>query len=232
MKRALITFGLFAASFGLAPKGSRAQTGPNSAPPAALGIGITRNVDGIAARIEGDIITDSEVRELAALQQLVNGKAKARDEIIRELADQWVVRQEAAATRYQEPAEKDVDAAYQQLVKNFASPSEFQAHLTAVGLTDAAVRRLLRDQLYLSRFLDYRFRPAVQISDQQIQDYYDDELAPELKKQGEKAPPLDTVEDKIREVLVQRAIDERAAKWLDETRARLNIHILPQEEAP
>lgn len=32
-------------------------------------------IDGIAARVEGDIITESEVRELASFQQLVEGKA-------------------------------------------------------------------------------------------------------------------------------------------------------------
>jgi len=224
VKRALLIFGLLAALAAQPAKTARAQNDPKSASPP---LGITQTVDGIAARIEGDIITDSEVRELAALQQLIDGKPKTRDEIIRELADQWVVRQEAAATRYQEPSQADIDRSYQQLVKNFASPGDFQAHLAAVGLSDAAVRRLLRDQLYLSRFLDYRFRPTVQVSDQQVQDYYNDELVPELKKQSDRIPPLDDVEDKIREVLIQRAIDDRAAKWLDDTRSRLNIQILP-----
>ncbi|MGH9733413.1 MAG: hypothetical protein ACRD8A_02325 [Candidatus Acidiferrales bacterium] len=228
MKGGLLIFGLLAAIALLCVKTARAQADPKaaSAPP-----GITQTVDGIAARIEGDIITDSEVRELAALQQLANGKPKPRDEIIRELADQWVVRQEAAATRYQEPSQTDVNQSYEQLVKNFASPADFQAHLATVGLSDVAVRRLLHDQLYLSRFLDYRFRPTVQISDQQVQDYYNNVLVPELKKHSENVPPLNTVDDKIREVLIQRAIDDRAAKWLDETRSRLNIQILPQGDA-
>lgn len=228
MKRAPLIFGFLAAVVLLSPKTARAQADPKAASPP---LGITQSVDGIAARIEGDVITESEVRELAALQQLANGKPKPRDEIIRELADQWVVRQEAAATRYQEPAQADVHRSYEQLVKNFASQADFEAHLASVGLSDAAVRRLLRDQLYLSRFLDYRFRPTVQVSDQQIQDYYNNELIPELKKQGETAPPLDAVADKIREVLIQRAIDDRADKWLDETRSRLNIQILPQGDA-
>ncbi len=231
MTRALLIFGTLAALALLPAKSALAQNDGNSASSGALGIGITRNVDGIAARIEGDIITSSEVRELAALQQLMNGKPKPRDEIIRELADQWVVRQEAAATRYRKPSQAEVAVAYKQLVKNFASPADFQAHLASVGLSDAAVRRLLRDQLYLSRFLDYRFRPTVQVSDRQIQDYYNDDLVPELKKRRENVPPLDAVEDKIREVLTQQAIDERAAKWLDETRSRLNIQILPQGDA-
>lgn len=211
---------------------TRAQDKPTAMSSGALPTGVPQAIDGIAARIEGDIITDSEVRELAAFQRLAGGKPQSRDEIIRELADQWVVRQEAAATRYQEPSQSDVDLAYSQLVKNFFSPADFQARLIAVGLSDATVRRLLRDQLYLSRFLDYRFRPAAEVSEKQVQDYYDNELVPELKKRGDKIPPLDDVDDKIREVLIQRAIDQRSTQWLDETRARLNIQTVPQEQNP
>src|ERR1700733_15220973 len=52
-------------------------------------------IDGVAARIEDDIIMESEVRELSAFQQLVDGKPKPRSDVIRELADQWILRGEA-----------------------------------------------------------------------------------------------------------------------------------------
>ena len=41
-------------------------------------------------------------------------------------------------------------------------------------------------------------------------------------------PPLDDVEDTIREVLIQRAINERSTKWLDDSRDALQIDIMPQ----
>ena len=74
---------------------------------------------------------------------------------------------------------------------------------------------MLRQQLYLSRFIDYRFRPAAQVSDEQVAAYYSDDFSPQLKARNEPVPPLDDVEDTIREVLIQRAINERAAKWLE-----------------
>jgi len=235
MTRSFLILGLLAAlGFGVAPR-AIAQTQTSSAvssnPSSVVVPGISRDIDGIAARIEDSIITESEVRELGAFQQLVDGHSKSRDEIIRELADQWVVRQEAAATNYKQPSDEAVDAAYKQLIKQFASPGEFQNRLDAVGLSEAAVRRLLRAQLYLSRFLDYRFRPAAQVDEKEIQAYYDNELVPQLKKRGENIPPLDDVEDTIREVLIQRAIDDHSAKWLDETRERLKIEIIPPGDA-
>jgi hypothetical protein len=187
-----------------------------------------QTVDGIAARIEDDIITDSEVRELSAFQELVDGKQKPRDEIIRELADQWIVRGEAALAAFPSPSSADVDRAYQQFVKQFPSEKEFQERCAALGLTEAAVRRILAQQLFLSRFIDYRFRPAAQVDQAEIETYYHNELAAQLEAKKQPVPPLDEVEDTIREVLIQRAISERAAKWLDDTRQQLKIDIVAQ----
>jgi hypothetical protein len=227
MRRASFILAWLAVSFffdaGRAPAESQATSVASN----PTGPGASRTIDGIAARIEDDIILESEVRELGRFQQLVDGHAKSREEIIRELADQWVVRQEAATTNYKQPSEEEVDNAYQQFVKQFASPAEFQSRIAALGLSEAAVRRLIQQQLYLSRFLDRRFRPAAQVDPEQIETFYQNEFVPQLKKRGEEVPPLDDVEDTIREVLVQRAINARATKWLDETRERLKIEIFP-----
>jgi len=148
--------------------------------------------------------------------------------LIRELADQWIVRGEANTAQYPRPSQADVDRAYAELVKQFPSPEEFQKRRSSAGLSEAAVRRMLEQQLYLSHFIDYRFRPSAQVSDEQVQNYYRDEFAPQLKARDQPVPPLEDVEDTIREVLIQRAISERATKWLDDTREHLKIDVDPQ----
>jgi hypothetical protein len=204
---------------------AQAQT-PAAAAPSNATSGEASEIDGIAARIEDDIITESEVRELSAFQELVDGKPKPRMEVIRELADQWLIRGEANAAKFPRPATEQVDRAYEQFVKQFPSPEEFEKRFRAAGLTEAGIRRILEEQLYLSRFLDYRFRPAAQVDDKQVQAYYDTEFAPQLKARGDAVPPLEDVEETIREVLIQRAINDRATKWLDETRGQLKLDIV------
>jgi len=191
-----------------------------------------QTVDGIAARIEDDIITESEVRELSAFQELVDGKPKTRSEIIKELANQWIVRGEAGVAAFPAPSEADVDRAYREFVKQFSSPQEFQASCAALGLTDTAVRRILAQQLFLSRFIDYRFRPAAQVDEAQIENFYHQEFAPQLEAKKQAVPPVEDVEDTIREVLIQRAISDRAAKWLDDTRDHLKIDVVDQGAKP
>jgi hypothetical protein len=219
---------------GLAPSPAKAQSESYSTivSAASSSAGSSQTVDGIAARIDDDILTESEVRELGAFQTLVDGQSKPRAELLRELEDQWVVRGEATAATYPEPSTEDVDRAYSQLEKQFTSPAEFSQRCAAAGLSEAAVRRLLQQQLYLSRFLDFRFRPAAQVTDSQIEEYYKTEFAAPLQKHSQPVPALEDVSDTIREVLVQRAISDRATAWLDDTRGRLQIDVLAPEAKP
>jgi hypothetical protein len=185
-------------------------------------------IDGIAVRIESDIITESEVQELAAYQKLVDGTSQPRADIIAELIDQWIVRGEASAAQYPQPPKADVDSALTEVEKQFGSAENFKQKCAAAGISEQAVRRILQRQIYLSRFLDFRFRPAAQVDSAQVQKYYDDALVPKLKAKGDKVPPLAAVEPEIREVLVQQDIDTLSQQWLNDTRSGLTIDILPQ----
>ncbi|HXO04432.1 MAG TPA: hypothetical protein VN884_02250 [Candidatus Sulfotelmatobacter sp.] len=228
MRRAIYILELAFLLCGLGALPAHAQSIPHSEPSAVGGSSKEPPIDGVAARIEDDVILESEVSESAAFQKLVGDQPKPRSELIRELADQWIVRGEANTTKFPPPPAAEVDSDYQQFVKQFGSLEEFQKRCAAAGITETAVRRQLEQQLYLAHFLDYRFRAAAQVDDKEVEKYYDDEFAPQLKARGEHVPALEEVEDTIREVLVQRAITERAAKWLDETRERLKIDIVPQ----
>jgi hypothetical protein len=184
-------------------------------------------VDRIVARIEGDIILLSEVRELAAYQQLIDGHAQADDPLVSELIEQWVVRNEAEQAQFALPPAADVDAEIDRIRSRFANAQAFRERLAAVGLAEQALRRIVEQQIYLERYLDYKFRPAIQVQDAAISQYYQEELAPPLRAQGQTPPPLDDVREQIREVLVQRGINERADTWFEETKSRLQIEIAP-----
>jgi hypothetical protein len=233
MRRAVFIFVCMLWLAGPKPGNASARTQTSSAPPSsAASASEAQAIDGVAARLEDGILTESEVRELAAFQKLVDGSAKPRKELLRELEDQWIVRGEAEATQYPKPTAQEVERAYAKLTAQFSSPEEFKKRCAAVGLSEAAVRRMLGQQLYLSRFLDFRFRPAAQVDPKQVEKYYRDEFAPQLEARGQAVPPLDDVRDKIRDVLIQRAIDERATQWLDATRERLRIDVMPTGEQP
>jgi parvulin-like peptidyl-prolyl isomerase len=192
----------------------------------------TRVVDHIVARIEGDIILQSQVRQLGAFQQLIEGRAETDDKLLEELIEQWVVETEASAAHFPEPAQSEVDRELKRLQEHFASPEKYAARLKEQGLSSADVRQLLSRQIYVERYLDYKFRPSVQVEPADIEAYYRKELLPELSKKNQPAPARAAVEEKIRELLVQRGISDLTAKWLDETKSRLKIEIEPAGGKP
>ena len=183
-------------------------------------------VDGIAARIEGDVLTESELNELSAFQRLLEGKAMSRDELIRELTDQWIVNNEAQTMHFARPAPKDVDQAFAFLEKQSGAHDDFQKRLAELGLTENAVRRQLEMQIYFERFLDYKFRPAAQVDEEQIEEYYNGAFTKQAHAHGQAVPPLDEVHAEIRHLLTERIITRRSAQWLDDTRTRLRVEIL------
>lgn len=186
-------------------------------------------VDAIVVRIEDDIITLSELRELAAYQQLLDGRSQSNEEIRSELIEQWVVNNEATTTGFPLPAQTEVDRELSRVETSFSSPAVYQQHLEAIGLTAAAVRRIITRQIYLARYLDYKFRPSIQLNDAAIADYYRDHLVPELQAKGQQAPPLTDVTEQIREVLIEQGVNERTAAWFDETKPRLKIELEPMD---
>src|SRR5580658_7771804 len=68
-----------------------------------------RVVDRIVARVEDDIILQSQVRELGAFQVLIDGHAESDDQLLSELIEQWVVQTEAASARFPQPAQSEID---------------------------------------------------------------------------------------------------------------------------
>lgn len=188
-------------------------------------------IDRIAARVDTDIILLSDVRELARYQQFVDGKSETDGEVLDRLIDQWIVRTEAKAALFPLPTDEDVNRSLQRLKRSFSSPGEYEERLKQSGLSEEEVRTELRSQLYLSNYLDSRFRASIQIDDKAIQDFYDTRVVPRAQSRGQTPPTLDAARDFIQEALVQRAINVQADKWLKESRTRLHVENLLNETA-
>lgn len=184
-----------------------------------------RVVDRIVVRIEGDIILESQVRELGAFQQLVEGHAESDDKLLDELIEQWVVETEATASHFPPAAKSEVDRELLRISQQFPSPEKYASRLNELGLSATQVRQLLMRQIYVERYVDYKFRPSVQIEPADIDAYYKNELLPELAKKNQPAPDRAAIEEQIRELLTQRGISSLTGKWLDDTRSRLKIEI-------
>jgi hypothetical protein len=188
-------------------------------------------VDRIVARVENDIILLSDIRALSRYQQFIDGKSETDGQILDRLIDQWIVRTEADVSHFPHPSDAEIDRGLERLRKSFASAEEYEVRKKQSGLSDEEIREMVAAQLYLSNYLDSRFRPGVQIDPKTIDDFYQKSVAPRAKARGQEPPPLDEARDFIQEALVQRGINDQADQWLIESKARLHIEKFLDEAA-
>jgi hypothetical protein len=187
-------------------------------------------IDRIVARVETDIILLSDVRQLSHYQAFLDGKAQSDADVLNRLIDQWIVRNEAGVARFPQPSEEDVNRSIERLKRSFATPEEFESRQKQSGITDDEIRRFVRAQLYLSNYLDSRFRPSIQIDEKAVDDFYKTRVVPRAESRGQTPPTLENARDFIQEALVQRAINEQADRWLKESRTRVRVEIMLDEK--
>lgn len=188
-------------------------------------------VDRIVARVESDVILLSDVRALSRYQQFLDGKSETDAQILDRLIDQWIVRTEADVSHSPQPSEAEIDRGLTRVRNSFASEQEYESRRKQAGLSEQDVRAMVASQLYLSNYLDSRFRPAVQIDPKEIEDFYQTAVVPRAKARGQEPPTLDAARDTIQEALIQNGINQQADQWLKESRLRLHTEKFLDEVA-
>jgi len=180
-------------------------------------------IDRIVARVDTDIILMSDLRELGRYQSFLDEKTQSDGELLDHLIDQWIVRSEAKAALFPQPSDEEVQRSLERLKRSFSSPEAFEEREKQAGLTDGDVFRMMKLQLYLSNYLDSRFRAAIQIDESAIEDFYKTRVVPRAEARGQTPPTLDAARGFIQEALVQRAVNVQADRWLKESRSRVQV---------
>lgn len=198
---------------------------------AATGVAAQEILDRVVARVEGDVILLSEMRALGKYQQLVDGKAESDAQILDRLIDQWIVRNEAETARFPHPTGAEITRGVERVQASFASPEEYARHRKQCGLSDADVRSMVASQLYLTEYLDSRFRSSVQVDPKQIEEFYQTAVLTRAKGRNQTPPSLEASKEYIQQALVQREINEQTERWLKESHARLHVEKFLHEGA-
>lgn len=197
----------------------------------SAGLAAQEVVDRIVARVENDVILLSDLRALSRYQQFLDGKSESDPQILDRLIDQWIVRTEADVSHSPRPSDADIDRGLTRVRNSFGSDPEYEARRKQAGLSEQDVRAMVVSQLYLSNYLDSRFRPAVQIDPKEIEDFYQTAIVPRAKARGQEPPTLDAARDSIQEALIQNGINQQAEQWLKESRLRLHVEKFLDEAA-
>lgn len=145
------------------------------------------------------------------------------------MIDERLIAQEAARVPTTEITRDEIDKKRTELIKSFQSEAQFRERVGSVGLTPQKIDELIRQRILIDRFVEFRFRSFVLITEQDIQRYYDEVLAPGIRNRGLVPPSLDEVQDGrsvrvgISATLKQRKINDEVERWLSQARQRADV---------
>jgi len=192
---------------------------------------IDRMVATVNAGLKTDLITYSDLVWQLALQpttQLDNPSSADLNRALRLLIDQRLILQEAEKIPTIVPTVKEINDARDELARNFPSPLEFQQRLQRVGLTSEKLDEIIEQRLKMEKYLDFRFRNFVVISQKEIADYYRDVYVPRFQKRlpGRIVPSQEQSRAEIEKTLMEAKIESDMDAFLDTARERAEIVML------
>jgi hypothetical protein len=177
------------------------------------------------------LITYSDLLWQLALEpntSIQNPSSADLNRALRIITDQRLILQEAEKLPSIAPTAEEVTNARNELVKLFPSPTEFQQRLQRVGLTADKLDQILEQRVRIEKYLDFRFRNFVVITQKEIADYYKDVYVPRLRARspGQIVPTLDEAKAAIEKLLTEAKIESDTDAFLDNARERAEVVIL------
>jgi hypothetical protein len=189
-------------------------------------------IDRIAASVGTRVIAVSDIDREIRVTSFLDGVSPNFSPAVRRatterMVEQKLIQRELEINRYPLPAASEIEpilAGFR--AERFKDDDEYRRALADRGITEQEVKDELLWQRTLLRFIEVRFRPGVQVSDQEIQDYFDKVVAPAARVAHPGAPlALEDYRNQIEETLVGKRVDKEVDTWLQQARKRNEIVI-------
>ena len=191
-------------------------------------------LDRVAITVGLDVITEQEIYQQLRIAAFLDGKEPAFTQPnLRETADRMVMQRllllDMRANGFPMPSEQDLDAALVSTKReNWGSVEAFEAAALEAGLDPMAIRLFLRSALATVRYIDFRFRPAVRVSEESILERYMERFPEDAVESVAPVPSAEQVREALEEELIEEAITANIDQWLEDARARAGVRYLPE----
>jgi hypothetical protein len=189
-------------------------------------------LDRIAATVNQQVIAESDVIRYLRVAAFLDRKpvdlsGKARRAAASRMVDQVLMFQEAADTRIPLPSAEDAAKLVDQVKAQYPTPEAYRAALAQYHITEADLSEHLLAGLRASRFTDLRFRPEVEISDQDLHDYYNT-LVESWRKAGQtNIPTFEESRAQLTKLLTGQREMQALDQWLAMDRTEAQIQYRP-----
>ncbi|HLI83016.1 MAG TPA: hypothetical protein VKV17_03810 [Bryobacteraceae bacterium] len=193
-------------------------------------------IDRIAVSIGNTVITTSDIDREIRVTAFQSGETPDfspahRRQTAQRMVDQQLIRREMEVSSYPLPDPTEAGPLLEQLrTSRYGNDAAaYQKALADYGITEQDVKDELLRQLTLLRFIEVRFRPAVHVSDQEIEDYFEKRIKPseQAAKPGQPVS-LEQFRNLIEATLAEKRTDQEVESWLADVRKRTDIIFHPE----
>ena len=186
-------------------------------------------VDRIAAVVDRQVITVSEINQMLLVRFFARQASTSEDDYRRDVLESLI----AQALRFRdverfgaEDVPKDsIEARVQEITKRFASPAAFDDAVRQAELSQDELRALVKRQLQVEQYIQERFAPLIFVSNDEIETYYRGPWSQQRRQRGMAIPPLNDVREEIRALLKSSRLQQEIDKWTTQLRARANVDV-------
>jgi hypothetical protein len=141
------------------------------------------------------------------------------------MIEQKLIRRELETNRYPEPSRSDVALKVEAFRRaNYKDDAEYRQALAGYEISEQDLEDQILWQNTLLLFIEVRFRPGVQVSDEEIRDYFEKTVkaAADAAHPGEPVS-LEDYRDKIEQTIAEPRLLREVDRWLAEMRRRTEI---------
>jgi len=197
----------------------------------------TNTLDQVAASVDDEVITLSDLRWIAQYRNLKvpedeAGKQKFYSTLLDQLIEQKIIAMEASQTPIIEVTEEKVENQIKAYQSQFPDLEAFRSKLRQMEISEPEFRQMIRRQLSVNEFVEIRFKPFIIVLPTEIEEYYRQTLLPQMQGSNQPVPPLETVEESIRQILTEGKTNQELDRWLRSARRKSRIINLLFRENP
>ena len=186
-------------------------------------------VDRIAAVIDQQVLTVSEVSQLAEVRFFPRTTGRSDDDYRHDILEALI----AQSLRYrdverfgaQDIPKDSIEARLVEIQHRFTPPGELDNALARTELTFDELRALIKRQLQVEAYIQERFAPLIFVANEDIAAYYDGPWRQQRVARGLPVPPLNDAREEIRTLIRSRQLEQQIETWTTQLRARANVDI-------
>jgi hypothetical protein len=184
-------------------------------------------IDRVAVSVGNHAITSSEILREIRLTALLNretpvftpeSKRAAADRLI----EQHLIAREIEISRFPAPDDAEIDAMLRDVKSvRFNGEQDFRQALETNKIDEADLRKHLVWQMTVLRFIELRFRPGIQVTEQEVKEYFEKQVK-QVAGNGRDIS-LEDYRDRIEKAITGERADRELDSWLKEARSRARI---------